>query len=177
MGGQDHRFAWLQQSQQYFIKIFAIKDVIARERLIHQDIVRPLRECQQHLELILLSCRELPDRAVCRQLEELHQRVEAFFLESPKMLLIERLVPLGIQRREKRVLAGRERDAADIAPVDLFAVQRDLPAVLEEAQDRLHQRGLARAIFSEQADDLPLRETEADILQRGLVSVFFRDMF
>ena len=75
------------------------------------------------------------------------------------------------------MLAGRERDAADIAPVDLFAVQRNLPAILEEAQDRLHQRGLARTVFSEQADDLPLREAEADILQRVLTSIFFRDMF
>ena len=63
-------------------------------------------------------------------------------------------VPLGRKVREEAVLAGGEGKAPDVFAGDGLSVQADGAVVAQQAQDALHERGLAGAVFSEQADYL-----------------------
>jgi len=61
----------------------------------------------------------------------------------------------------------------DVAVGDRRAVERDLAGAAEIAEDAFHQRGLAGAVFAEQADDLAARQLQAEVLQRGAAAVVF----
>ena len=75
VGGEENGFLRLQNAQQDFIKILPVEQVIARKGLIHKDIVRPLAQSENDLELVLLPGGESPYSPVHGELEEVHQQI------------------------------------------------------------------------------------------------------
>ena len=74
---------------------------------------------------------------------------------------------------EADAVAGRIGDAADRCR---FAVDDDLARVrLMHARERLHQRGLTRAVFADERDDLARRDREVHSLQSVNPAEAFRD--
>src|SRR5699024_1830574 len=108
------------------------------------------------LELVLLARRELRGQALHGQLEEVHQHAEALFVEAREVRRVELRVALGRERGEEGVLARGEGQAFDILRRDGLAVEQDLALVVEQAQHTLHYGGLARAVLTEEADELAL---------------------
>ena len=83
-----------------------------------------------------------------------------------------------LARREERVEDDLLRDDADrplgVARmlVDVEAPDRHLAAGLhDQAGEDVDQRRLARAVGAEQAEDLPARHVEADVVERALAAL------
>lgn len=93
------------------------------------------------------------------------------------MLGVEVRVPLGREGGEEGVLARREGQAVDIFAAYRLAVESYRALVLEQAENALYERALARAVFAEEAHDLALAYREADVPDGLTLAVVFADVF
>ena len=130
MCGQDHRFVRLENAEQNLIKILAVENIVSRKRLVHQDIIRALRQGHDDLKLVFLPGREAADGLVHRKLKEVHQALKTPAEERLKVLLIKFPVGFGGQGGEEAVLTRGEGKPADVLPRDQFAVQRNTTSVI-----------------------------------------------
>ena len=93
--------------------------------------------------------------------------------------LYESVVVLGrAQVGEKGVLAGGEGEFYAVSVGDGSSIKGDLSRVAQQAQDALHQGGLARAVLPEEAHDLPAGQGQVDP-PKGLLAprIVFFDLF
>ena len=177
MRREQHGLPLGQKPEQYLIEILAVEHVVAREGLVHQDIVRALREREHRLKLVLLPRGAAPDRPILRQGEERHQRVKPVVDEVREVRSVKFPVLLRVQGGEEAVLARGKRKPRDVRTRDRLPVQRDLALKFCQTENALHQRRLARAVLAEEAHNLPPRQRERHIRERLPASVFFRNMF
>ena len=169
--GQQHRLVFAEYAEQHLVEVLTVENVVAAEGLVHEDIVRALAERQHGLKLVLLTGGELARRHGERQLGEVHQHVEALAAEGWEVVGVELRVAERAEVGEKRVLARGEGYARDVPAANRLTVERYRAVVADEAEYALHERGLAGAVLSEKAHELPARQAEAYVTQRGLAAV------
>src|SRR5918992_1342509 len=153
----------LPHLQDQVLEITASLCVHRRERLVHEEHRRLVRECACDRDALLHAAGELP-RVVVDEAREPH-RLQRLLHELPPLALAEPLVPkrehdvvphrgprhqrAAVLLEHERHLLGRRGDAA--------APQQDLTATRrQEAADALQQRRLSAPGRSDHADELPL---------------------
>ena len=165
VGGQQDGLLGLQDAQQHLVKILPIEDVVAGKGFVHQNIVRPLAQGQDHFKLILLAGGKAADGLVQGQLEEVHQSGKTLFPEGGEVFPIKIPVGGGGEGGEIGVFTGGKGEPGNIFWGDGVSVQGDLPLISQQAQETLHQGGLARSVLPEQTHDLPGAQGQAYPLQ------------
>ena len=86
------------------------------------------------------------------------------------MVGVELPVVLGGEGGEEGVLAGGEGELFDVLPVQRLAVQGDFPLEAVEAQDALHEGGLACAVLPEETHDLTPGNGQGDVFHGVLLA-------
>ncbi len=142
------------------------------EGLVHQQHLRPVRECARHRDALLLAARELGRQAVVHALE----RDQAQQLLAARTTLGS--LHLAHAQRELDVVADRHvaeqrvmlEDEADLALArghvrHVPAVQEDAAVVdLGQAGDGPQQRALAAAARAQQHQEFALLDLERDVI-------------
>ena len=119
----------------------------------------------------------MPYLLVHRKLEEVHQNVEAPFVEGPEVVSVELRVLLGVDAREESVLAGAEGQPRYVLPGDRLAVQRYASFVVKETEYAFYERGLACAVGSEQPYYLAGADVQGHSAQSDGAAVQLRKVF
>lgn len=93
------------------------------------------------------------------------------------MLGVEVRVTLGREGGKEGVLARREGETVYVFMAYGLAVERYRALVLEQAEDALYERTLARAVFAEEANDLAGAYREAEVPDGLMLAVGLADVF
>src|SRR5690606_17016124 len=185
--GDEHADAALLQMADQALDLDDGNGIDAGERFVEQDETRPARERARDLEAPALAAREAHAEAVAplRDLQVAQQLLERGFALGAVQVgaRFEYRADVGGRRqvaehrRLLRQVADAEagalvhRQARDVAPVE----QDASPVDRDQADDHVEAGGLARAVRSEQTDDLAGAHLEGDVVDDPAAAVLLAE--
>ena len=142
-------------------------------RLVHDQAIRIGHQRAADRQHLLLAARQRLGALVAALVQAREQRVDALQIPAVAVgvALGDQQVFLDAERRKYAAALRHQPHAAAHGLErgflrDLVALEHDLAAARRiEADDRIHQRGLADAVAAEQAEDLALLELQRQPLE------------
>ena len=165
MSGENDCLGGLQNPQQYLVEVFSVEYIVSGKGFIHENVVRPLAQSQNHLHLVLLAHRHGTQGTVSRQAEKVHEGFKPLIPPGGEVLPVEDPVLLGGESGEKGVLTGGKTETGNVVPANGCPIQGDGALIGQQAQNTLEQGGLSRSVFSQQPYDLTGGNGEVDLVQ------------